>query len=93
MNELLYTQNQSNQMINCVICVCRMDKALLRERELFKKRALSTPVVEKRPAASEASGSSKKKKSKPDKETSSSSKNNAGQWVDVLCYFLFIFFN
>ncbi|RXN25558.1 transcription initiation factor IIE subunit beta [Labeo rohita] len=54
-----------------------MDKALLRERELFKKRALSTPVVEKRPAASEASGSSKKKKSKPDKETSSSSKNNA----------------
>ncbi|GAA6085520.1 transcription initiation factor IIE subunit beta [Tachysurus ichikawai] len=52
-----------------------MDPALLRERELFKKRALSTPAVEKRPASSEASGS-KKKKSKPDKE-SSGSKNNA----------------
>ncbi|MCI4394988.1 hypothetical protein PGIGA_G00175220 [Pangasianodon gigas] len=54
----------------------RMDPALLRERELFKKRALSTPAVEKRPASSEASGSSKKKKSKPDKDSSSGSKNN-----------------
>uniref|UniRef100_A0A8B9GYJ0 Transcription initiation factor IIE subunit beta n=1 Tax=Astyanax mexicanus TaxID=7994 RepID=A0A8B9GYJ0_ASTMX len=53
-----------------------MDPSLLRERELFKKRALSTPAVEKRPASSEASGSSKKKKSKPDKESSSASKNN-----------------
>uniref|UniRef100_A0A672NYA1 Transcription initiation factor IIE subunit beta n=1 Tax=Sinocyclocheilus grahami TaxID=75366 RepID=A0A672NYA1_SINGR len=53
-----------------------MDKALLRERELFKKRALSTPAVEKRPVNSEASGSSKKKKSKPDRDTSSSSKNS-----------------
>uniref|UniRef100_A0A8C1NPQ6 Transcription initiation factor IIE subunit beta n=2 Tax=Cyprinus carpio TaxID=7962 RepID=A0A8C1NPQ6_CYPCA len=61
-----------------------MDKALLRERELFKKRALSTPVVEKRQATSEASGSSKKKKSKPDKETSSSSKNSTGQRVDQI---------
>uniref|UniRef100_A0A8C1CGL0 Transcription initiation factor IIE subunit beta n=1 Tax=Cyprinus carpio carpio TaxID=630221 RepID=A0A8C1CGL0_CYPCA len=71
-----------------------MDKALLRERELFKKRALSTPVVEKRQATSEASGSSKKKKSKPDKETSSSSKNSTGQRVDqiqaVLLNFLLI---
>uniref|UniRef100_A0AAZ3SHB5 Transcription initiation factor IIE subunit beta n=1 Tax=Oncorhynchus tshawytscha TaxID=74940 RepID=A0AAZ3SHB5_ONCTS len=48
-----------------------MDPALLRERELFKKRALSQPTVEKRPAASE-SGGSKKKKSKADKEASGS---------------------
>ncbi|XDV14920.1 hypothetical protein PO909_015088 [Leuciscus waleckii] len=59
-----------------------MDPALLKERELFKKRALSNPTVEKRPATSEASGSSKKKKSKPDKDTSSS-KNNTGQKVHV----------
>lgn len=50
-----------------------MDPALLRERELFKKRALSTPTVEKRQAASD-SGSHKKKKPKVDKESSSSSK-------------------
>lgn len=53
-----------------------MDPALLRERELFKKRALNTPAVEKRPAPSESS-SSKKKKSRPDKETSSGSKHSA----------------
>lgn len=61
-----------------VVYVCRMDPALLRERELFKRRALSNPAVEKRQAPSEASGSSKKKKSKPDRE-SSSSKNSTGQ--------------
>ncbi|XP_062864559.1 transcription initiation factor IIE subunit beta [Trichomycterus rosablanca] len=55
-----------------------MDPALVRERELFKKRALSTPAVEKRPAPSVTSGSSsKKKKSKPDKDSSSSSSKNA----------------
>ncbi|KAI3353256.1 hypothetical protein L3Q82_019795 [Scortum barcoo] len=53
-----------------------MDPALLRERELFKKRALSTPAVEKRPAASD-SGSHKKKKPKVDKESSSGSKHSA----------------
>ncbi|XP_071387830.1 transcription initiation factor IIE subunit beta [Centroberyx affinis] len=53
-----------------------MDPALLRERELFKKRALSTPAVEKRPAASD-SGSHKKKKAKVDKEGSSGSKHSA----------------
>lgn len=51
-----------------------MDPALLRERELFKKRALSTPAVEKRPASSD-SGSHKKKKPKADKESSSGSKH------------------
>lgn len=56
-----------------------MDPALLRERELFKKRALSTPAVEKRPAASD-SGSHKKKKPKVDKESSSGSKHSAGEW-------------
>lgn len=54
----------------------RMDPALLRERELFKKRALSTPAVEKRQAASD-SGSHKKKKTKVDKESSSGSKHGA----------------
>ncbi|KAL4640293.1 transcription initiation factor IIE subunit beta isoform X2 [Arapaima gigas] len=55
----------------------RMDPALLRERELFKKRALSTPAVEKRPAASESSSSSKKKKPKQDRESSGGSKHSA----------------
>jgi len=64
-----------------------MDPALLKERELFKKRALSNPAVEKRQATSEASGSSKKKKSRPDKDTSSS-KNNTGQKVHM-CYILY----
>lgn len=54
-----------------------MDPALLRERELFKKRALSTPAVEKRAASSEASGSSKKKKSKPDRDSSKTSADSS----------------
>ncbi|KPP77622.1 transcription initiation factor IIE subunit beta-like [Scleropages formosus] len=54
-----------------------MDPALLRERELFKKRALSTPAVEKRPAASESSSSSKKKKPKQDRDSSGGSKHSA----------------
>lgn len=62
------------------ICICaqsaRMDPALLRERELFKKRALSTPAVEKRQAASD---SHKKKKPRVDKESSSGSKHSAGK--------------
>lgn len=58
----------------------RMDPALLRDRELFKKRALSTPAVEKRQAASD-SGSHKKKKPKVDKESSSGSKHGAGKWI------------
>uniref|UniRef100_A0A8D0ANB5 General transcription factor IIE, polypeptide 2, beta n=1 Tax=Sander lucioperca TaxID=283035 RepID=A0A8D0ANB5_SANLU len=53
-----------------------MDPALLRERELFKKRALSNPAVEKRQATSD-SGSHKKKKPKVDKESSSGSKHNS----------------
>lgn len=53
-----------------------MDPALLRERELFKKRALSTPAVEKRQAASD---SHKKKRPKVDKESSSGSKHGAGK--------------
>ncbi|TRY85567.1 hypothetical protein DNTS_020379 [Danionella cerebrum] len=61
-----------------------MDPALLRERELFKKRALSTPAVEKRSASSEASGSSKKKRSKPDRESSSSSSKNSTGITTVL---------
>ncbi|XP_028832685.1 transcription initiation factor IIE subunit beta [Denticeps clupeoides] len=53
-----------------------MDPALIRERELFKKRALSTPAVEKRSAPAESS-SSKKKKSKPDKEGAAASKQDS----------------
>lgn len=72
----------------------RMDPALLRERELFKKRALSTPAVEKRPAASE-SGSHKKKKPKVDKEGSSGSKATSGKcsrkavWIIYYTWFCF----
>lgn len=62
----------------CYALSARMDPALLRERELFKKRALSTPAVEKRQAASD-SGSHKKKKPKADKEGSSGSKHSAGE--------------
>uniref|UniRef100_A0A8C2WCP8 General transcription factor IIE, polypeptide 2, beta n=1 Tax=Cyclopterus lumpus TaxID=8103 RepID=A0A8C2WCP8_CYCLU len=51
-----------------------MDPALLRERELFKKRALSTPAVEKRQAPSD---SHKKKKPKLEKESSSGSKHGS----------------
>ncbi|KAH0628497.1 hypothetical protein JD844_009770 [Phrynosoma platyrhinos] len=54
-----------------------MDPNLLRERELFKKRALCTPAVEKRPAPSSDSSSSKKKKAKVEQGGSSSSKQNA----------------
>lgn len=55
-----------------------MEPSLLRERELFKKRALSTPAVEKRPTSSD-SGSHKKKKPRVDKESSSGSKVGAGK--------------
>lgn len=55
-----------------------MDPNLLRERELFKKRALSTPAVERRQAHSSDSSSSKKKKAKVEQGGSSSSKQNAG---------------
>lgn len=51
-----------------------MDPALLRDRELFKKRALSTPAVEKR---SSASSESKKKKAKLDIGGTSSSKQGS----------------
>lgn len=51
-----------------------MDPALLRDRELFKKRALSTPAVEKR---SSASSEYKKKKSKLDIGGTSSSKQGS----------------
>uniref|UniRef100_A0A4W5JA94 Uncharacterized protein n=1 Tax=Hucho hucho TaxID=62062 RepID=A0A4W5JA94_9TELE len=61
-----------------------MDPALLRERELFKKRALSQPTVEKRPAASE-SGGSKKKKSKADKEASGSKHGSRNLLYCWLC--------
>ncbi|KAJ0033050.1 hypothetical protein NQD34_000157 [Periophthalmus magnuspinnatus] len=53
-----------------------MDPALLRERELFKKRALSTPAVEKRPASSD-SGSHKKKKPKVERDSSSGTKHGS----------------
>ncbi|KAG9342512.1 hypothetical protein JZ751_016515 [Albula glossodonta] len=62
-----------------------MDPALLRERELFKKRALSQPTVEKRPALSDSSSSSssKKKKPKPDRDGSAGSKHSAASQQSV----------
>ncbi|XP_011877090.1 PREDICTED: general transcription factor IIE subunit 2 [Vollenhovia emeryi] len=42
-----------------------MDPALLRERELFKKRALSTPVVDKKKQEKDATKDEPKKKPKP----------------------------
>ncbi|XP_053317664.1 transcription initiation factor IIE subunit beta [Spea bombifrons] len=51
-----------------------MDPALLRDRELFKKRALSNPTVEKR--SSSSSESSKKKKAKLDLGGTSGSKQS-----------------
>lgn len=57
-----------------------MDPSLLRERELFKKRALSTPAVEKRPTLSSDSSAAKKKKAKVEQGGSSSSKQNTGGW-------------
>ncbi|XP_028929248.1 transcription initiation factor IIE subunit beta isoform X3 [Ornithorhynchus anatinus] len=54
-----------------------MDPSLLRERELFKKRALSTPAVEKRPAPSSEPSSAKKKKAKLEQAGASGSKQNS----------------
>ncbi|XP_042684408.1 transcription initiation factor IIE subunit beta [Centrocercus urophasianus] len=54
-----------------------MDPSLLRERELFRKHALSTPAVEKRPASSAESSSSKKKKVKVEQGGPSSSKQSS----------------
>ncbi|KAK7812188.1 LOW QUALITY PROTEIN: hypothetical protein U0070_014779, partial [Myodes glareolus] len=57
-----------------------MDPSLLRDRELFKKRALSNPVVEKRSVPSELpSASSKKKKAKVEHGGTSGSKQSAGE--------------
>lgn len=52
-----------------------MDPSLLRDRELFKKRALSNPAVEKRSSAS--TESSKKKKAKLDFAGTSGSKQSS----------------
>uniref|UniRef100_A0A8V0XXP0 Ral transcription factor IIE subunit 2 n=1 Tax=Gallus gallus TaxID=9031 RepID=A0A8V0XXP0_CHICK len=54
-----------------------MDPSLLRERELFRKHALSTPAVEKRPAPSAEPSSSKKKKVKVEQGGPSSSKQSS----------------
>lgn len=56
-----------------------MDPTLLKERELFKKRSLSTPAVEKRPFCSDFGLNNKKKKPKVDKESSSGFKLGAGK--------------
>ncbi|XP_051898260.1 transcription initiation factor IIE subunit beta isoform X2 [Pristis pectinata] len=58
-----------------------MDPALLKERELFKKRALSTPAVEKRKVpSSSGSSSSKKKKPKPDQGGASKPNSENGSF-------------
>lgn len=61
-----------------------MDPALLREGKLFKKRALSTPAVERRPVSSE-SGSHKKKKPVVDVGSSLGSSLSAGKCGDLRC--------
>ncbi|XP_067848982.1 transcription initiation factor IIE subunit beta isoform X1 [Heptranchias perlo] len=59
-----------------------MDPALLKERELFKKRALSTPAIEKRKVpTSSGSSSSKKKKPKPDQGGSSKQNSENGSFT------------
>uniref|UniRef100_UPI00398F2E60 transcription initiation factor IIE subunit beta isoform X3 n=1 Tax=Pristiophorus japonicus TaxID=55135 RepID=UPI00398F2E60 len=59
-----------------------MDPALLKERELFKKRALSTPAVEKRKVpTSSGSSSSKKKKPRPDQGGSSKQNSENGSFT------------
>lgn len=60
------------------VLVSRMDPALLRQGELFKKRALSTPAVEKRPTTSN-SGSHKKKQAQVNVGSSSESDLSAGR--------------
>uniref|UniRef100_A0A5F8GKQ3 Uncharacterized protein n=1 Tax=Monodelphis domestica TaxID=13616 RepID=A0A5F8GKQ3_MONDO len=62
-----------------------MDPSLLKERELFKKRALSNPSIEKRPTLSESTSSSKKKKAKLEQGGSSGSKQNSD------CRLLYLF--
>ncbi|XP_036608699.1 general transcription factor IIE subunit 2-like [Trichosurus vulpecula] len=54
-----------------------MDPSLLKELELFKKRALSNPSGEKHPVLSKSSSSSKKKKAKVEQGESSGSKQNS----------------
>lgn len=59
-----------------------MDPALLREGELFKRRALSTPAVEKRPVSLDT-GTHKKKQPILDGGSSSGSNLCAGKWGRV----------
>ncbi|XP_042201338.1 transcription initiation factor IIE subunit beta isoform X1 [Callorhinchus milii] len=56
-----------------------MDPALLKERELFKKRALSNPVIEKRKVTASSDSSSKKKK-RPDQGSSSKQNSENGSF-------------
>ena len=65
-----------------------MDPALLRERELFKKRALATPTVEKKKKESETSSTPKddKKKSKASTSTLSSSSSSSASNAGILSY-------
>ncbi|XP_032873110.1 transcription initiation factor IIE subunit beta [Amblyraja radiata] len=57
-----------------------MDPALLKERELFKKRALSTPAVEKRKPPSSSSSGSRKKKLRPDQGGASKPNSENGSF-------------
>ncbi len=62
-----------------------MDPALLRERELFKKKALATPTVEKKKREHDSSASSKddKKKTKPPTPvTSANSSSNSSAMLN-----------
>lgn len=63
-----------------------MDPALLRERELFKKRALATPTVEKKKKEADNSSSQKDEKKKPKSSTPTLSSSNTSNSSAILNY-------
>lgn len=63
-----------------------MDPALLRERELFKKKALATPVVEKKKKENDSSSSTKDEKKRIKPSTPASSSGNANNSSAILSY-------
>ncbi len=63
-----------------------MDPALLRERELFKKKALATPTVEKKKKEHESSASSKDDKKKTRPSTPVASHNSSSSSSAILNY-------
>ncbi|CAL1680621.1 unnamed protein product [Lasius platythorax] len=63
-----------------------MDPALLRERELFKKRALTTPAVEKKKQEKETTKDETPKKNEPPKKKPKLSSISTGPKLDMVNY-------